>query len=337
MAILLMTALRRAGHKVELASELRAFLPDDRDARAFSDLQSAAAAERERLSRLWRDGAPPDAWFCYHPYYKSPDLIGPPLAREFGLPWISAEASLSGRRDRGVWAECQAAVTESVDRAAVNFAMTARDRDGLRARVPAARICALPPFLDLDDWPRRSLPKGGRIVTVAMMRRGDKMESYRAMAAALQMLPPAIDWKLGIAGDGPMRKEVEALFPQDRVEWFGQVPSDKLPEFLAAGSVYFWPGCGEAYGLAYLEAQAIGLPVVAWSAAGVPEVVADGETGLLAPEGDIAALADNLARLLGDDDFRVRMGATARARVAERHGIATAADILDREFRAAIG
>ena len=90
-----------------------------------------------------------------------------------------------------------------------------------------------------------------------------------------------------------MRGEVEALFaglPAGRVRWLGQVDAAGVAGLLARGAVYVWPGCGEAYGLAYLEAQAAGLPVVAFRTAGVPEVVADGETGVLVADGDDAGV-----------------------------------------------
>ena len=53
----------------------------------------------------------------------------------------------------------------------------------------------------------------------------------------------------------------------------GRAAPDEMPSSICRGAIYAWPGCGEAYGLAYLEAQAAGLPVVAQETAGVPEVV----------------------------------------------------------------
>ncbi len=62
-----------------------------------------------------------------------------------------------------------------------------------------------------------------------------------------------------------------------------------------------WPGSGEAYGIAYLEAQAAGLPVIAQWTAGVPEVVEDGVTGLLTLEGDVAAYAEAIRRMIENE------------------------------------
>ncbi|TIN91238.1 MAG: glycosyltransferase family 4 protein, partial [Mesorhizobium sp.] len=81
---------------------------------------------------------------------------------------------------------------------------------------------------------------------------------------------------MSVVGDGPARDEVKAQFaglPADRIEWLGAIEPAAVPDVLYSGGIYVWPGCGEAYGVAYLEAQAAGLPVVAQDIAGVPEVV----------------------------------------------------------------
>ncbi len=128
---------------------------------------------------------------------------------------------------------------------------------------------------------RRTIRK--RLVTVAMMRPGDKLESYRMLARALALIVRR-PWRLTVIGDGPARDEVRAMFAdfgQHRVEWLGQKQAAEIEELLGQGGTYVWPGTGEAYGIAYMEAQAAGLPVVAQATAGVPEVVQDGVTGML--------------------------------------------------------
>lgn len=332
MARGLIRALQLAGHQVDVVSDLRAYLPDAGDRAGLSALQAAAGAERARIGADWRQRGAPDLWFCYHPYYKSPDLLGPDLCRAFDIPWVSAEASLSARRNQGIWVETQGWVAQAVRLAGVNFAMTARDRAGLATLAPDARITPLAPFIDTQAT-AGSAADGALLVTVAMMRAGDKFDSYRALAGALALLPPDQPWRLAVAGDGPMRDEVRALFPPDRVDWLGELSADRVRDLFAQGAAYVWPGCGEAYGLAYLEAQAAGLPVVAWSTAGVPEVVADGETGHLAAPGDLAGLARGIAQLLQDGDLRRRMGWAARARVLARNSLDSAAATLDAGLR----
>ncbi len=112
-----------------------------------------------------------------------------------------------------------------------------------------------------------------------------------------------------------------------RVRFAGAVPHGELPALYASADLYLWPAINEAYGMAFLEAQAAGLPVVAGRTGGVPAVVADGVTGLLTPIGDAVSFAAAVARLLEDQD-RARLGAAAAQRVAAHHDERAAAHAL---------
>ena len=331
MAQLLMRCLEQAGHEVDLASDLRAYLGDPQDFAGWAKLRTDAALESDRIATLWAD-QPPDLWLSYHPYYKSPDLLGPDLARRFALSYVTVEASLSARRNIGIWAEMQAQVATAVQQASLNLCLTARDLAGLQAATPAAQLSRFPPFIETEAFSANSTPQPGQLVTVAMMRAGDKTASYRRLAATLALLPPRLDWHLSVIGNGPQHAEVQAMFahlPPDRVTWLGQQTRPEIAATLARASAYIWPGCGEAYGLAYLEAQAAGVPVIAQRTAGVPEVVADGETGLLTEPGDDAAAAAAITRLLNDPALQHRMGQAAHQRTRRDHSIASAAQRLN--------
>ncbi|MBB3976112.1 glycosyltransferase involved in cell wall biosynthesis [Rhizobium azooxidifex] len=336
MARLLIDALARAGHEVAVASHLRSFTAGP-DGEGRAAIEQAAGAEVERLSALWQAaGGAPDAWFCYHPYYKAPDLIGPELARRFGLAYVTAEASYSNRRNQGLWAENQQRLAQTIGQAAVNICLTRRDRDGLAAAIPDGRYALLQPFIDPSPFVAADpAPKRHALVAVAMMRPGDKMESYRMLAAALARLRH-LPWTLAVAGDGALRGEVEALFSAmegGRIAWHGERGTAEIAAILGASAVYAWPGTGEAYGLAYLEAQAAGLPVVAQATAGVPEVVRHGVTGLLTPPGDVDAYAAALERMLTDDAMRQDMAVAARRFVIEECSLERAARRLDEILR----
>ena len=135
-----------------------------------------------------------------------------------------------------------------------------------------------------------------------MMRTRDKLDSYRVLAKALGLLKDK-PWRALLVGDGPARAEVEAMMAPfnggERVRFAGALPHAELPAVYAGADLYLWPAINEAYGMAFLEAQAAGLPVVAGRTGGVPAVVADGVTGVLTPIGDAAA-------------FAAAVGATAR-------------------------
>jgi glycosyltransferase involved in cell wall biosynthesis len=105
----------------------------------------------------------------------------------------------------------------------------------------------------------------------------------------------------------------------ERVRFLGPVPHEELPRLLAVSDVLVATSfASETFGIALVEAQACGVPVVASRFGGFPEVVRDGETGLLVPPQDPAALAAALRALLPDSGRRRRMGEAGRRWVAEQ-------------------
>lgn len=345
MAALLMRALTAAGYDVRLVSRLRSFSQEP-DAGVYQDLKSTAGAEAWRLVADW--SAPdvdwrPDCWLTYHPYYKSPDWIGPDVCARLGLPYFTAEASYAAKRDEEPWAIWQADVVSAVRGAAASFCFTARDKEGLESLAPlAGPLVDLPPFIDPSQIPereRRPSKAAPRIGVAAMMRPGNKLESYIVLSQALQMLLD-VPWRLGIIGDGPARADVLSAFspiPPDRIDWMGELEPEAVVDALGACDLYVWPGVGEAYGLAYLEAQCVGLPVVAQDTGGVSAVVLHGETGWLIPPGDLAAFADAIRRLLLDADLRNAMGDAASRFVREQRNVGMAATILGETIGAMVG
>ncbi len=100
----------------------------------------------------------------------------------------------------------------------------------------------------------------------------------------------------------------------------GPLGADALAALYARASVFALPTLREAFGLAFVEAMSFGLPVVGTRIEAIPEIVAEGETGLLVPPRDPAALAAALSGLLADPDRARKLGTAGRARAAERFG-----------------
>ena len=167
------------------------------------------------------------------------------------------------------------------------------------------------------------------LLCVAMMRGGRKLASFELLAHALARLV-ALRWHLVLAGDGPVRCEVQAAManrlPAGRATFTGRVEGEALAGLYAGSDIFVWPAVGEPLGMAMLEAQGHGLPVVAARTRGVPELVRDGDTGLLVREGDPAAFADAIGDLLRSPERRRRMGLAARVRAAREHGFEAASD-----------
>ena len=194
--------------------------------------------------------------------------------------------------------------------------------------MPGQRLVHLPPFLaawDLPPLPPRSaLPT---ILCVGMMRPGDKAASYRIVAEVLAHLKTP-DWHLRIAGDGPERAAIEAIFAPfgNRVSFLGLLDAAQLQREYVRASVLLWPGVNEAFGLVYLEAQAAGLPVVAQDRPGVRDVVIP--VALAPVEGGAQALALATDALLQNPALQRKRASEGCRAVAELHLLGPARTIL---------
>ena len=349
VAGLLMEAVACAGHRVNLVSSFCSY-DKSGDAKRQAALRDEGLELAHRLVAQWRDGAigaPPDLWLTYHVFYKAPDWLGPHISAALGIPYVLAEASYAAKRAGGPWAIGHEACGNAIRSAALVLCPSRDDIAGIQALVDSPdRILHLPPFLDLAPF---QAARGGRdayrakfaadhdldprlpwILVVAMMRPGDKLASYQALAAALARLPD-LNWCLIVAGDGPGRAQVEGAFESavpGRTRFLGEMALAGLAPLYAACDLFAWPAVNEAYGMAMLEAQAAGLPVVSSNLRGVPDVVLDGRTGLLAPPGDEVAFAGRLRELLTDPARRSAMGVAAAHFISSERGVDVAAKRL---------
>jgi glycosyltransferase involved in cell wall biosynthesis len=146
-----------------------------------------------------------------------------------------------------------------------------------------------------------------------------------ALAAADRLADRWPDLEIVLAGEGPAREELEALARRgrlaERVSFPGWVAPDDVHALLAGAAVVPVPSIHEGFGLVALEAALAARPVVASRVEGIPEVVLDGETGLLVPPGDAEALAEAIGGLLEDPARGAALGARARELAIERFGI----------------
>lgn len=194
---------------------------------------------------------------------------------------------------------------------------------GLRARTCAPERTVVIPNAVALDVPRAPGGRGGgdqlRIVSVGRMA---APKDFITLVRALARLPGG-SYHAQIIGDGPERgaiaAEIERLGAGAAVALVGE--RDDVPERLAAADVFVLSSRSEAMPMVVLEAMAAGLPVVASAVGGMPELVVDGETGLLVVPGDPQPLAAALSRLARDPLLRGRLGAAGRDRAARHHSL----------------
>ncbi|MEX1026285.1 MAG: glycosyltransferase family 4 protein [Planctomycetota bacterium] len=156
-----------------------------------------------------------------------------------------------------------------------------------------------------------------------------------AWPRVLAAVPDAV---LDLVGDGPQRPELEALAQRlglDASIFSGKIPHHEVHARMQASSALVFPSIWlEAYGIISLEAFRAGLPVVASRIGGIPEVVTEGETGLLAPPRDAAALAEALIRVLTDDALHARLVAGCLAEAERRRDDAPMHAVFEQYERA---
>ena len=321
MARNLLKAISGRGNTGELASELRIY-DKTGDWQVQETLQKAARAEVDRLIQELPDET--NLWVTYHNYYKAPDLLGPEVCRTRNIPYVQLESTRATSRLNGPWDSFARCAHAASDAAEIIFYHTVNDLITLeRERYGTQELVELPPFLPIRGLPAFST-QDGPMLTVGMMRPGDKLVSYRILAAVLAHL--AGDWVLNIAGDGPARAEVEALMAPfgNRIRFLGQLDRAALQNIYRNASLMIWPGYNEAYGMVYLEAQASGIPVVAQNRPGVRDVLLPSDHPTV--EAGAVGLAARIRAFLNNPDLGRIEGERTRDYIATRHLLPSATD-----------
>lgn len=191
-------------------------------------------------------------------------------------------------------------------------------------RVPRERIRVVPELIDLARWRERLAAAAlaphdePRILCVAHLY--PRKDLATLLLARTRLRHPAA---LRVVGHGPELRRLQdlsrrlALRERSKVpvEFLGHLPLQQLAVEYRSADIFCLPSRQEGFGIVFLEAMAAGLPVVAARAAAVPEVVGEGESGLLAEAGNVADFAACLDRLLADPVERQRLGNNGRQRV----------------------
>jgi phosphatidylinositol alpha-1,6-mannosyltransferase len=195
--------------------------------------------------------------------------------------------------------------------------------------IPDRRIHTLHPGLDLSRLPvapalpwERNTSAGPVMLTVGRL---DERKGHLQVIEALARLRPRFPGlRYRIAGSGStqqtLARRAEELGVAAAVDILGFVPDRDLPGVYEGADVFVMPSLTseqstEGFGIVFLEANYLGLPVVACRSGGVTDAVVDGETGLLVPPNDTAELDKALTLMLDDRELRFRLGRQGRERV----------------------
>ena len=349
IAQLLMRALDQGGHEVRLASQHRSY-DGIGDAATQAKIRQQAEQQAMVLLDAYNDDkiARPHVWFTYHLYHKAPDWIGPRITETLKIPYVIAEASYAPKQSGGAWDVGFQASRRAIEMASAVISFNAVD-DGCVSPLlkHGTKITRVPPFIDTQPYAAaardRKLyremaarqykvdPGVPWLVCVAMMRPGDKLRSYEQLGAALSGLKDR-PWRLLVIGDGSAREQaITALaVVDDRVHWIGAQDIDTLPGIYAACDLYVWPAVNEAFGMAFIEAQASGLGVVAGNSGGVSGVVNAPDCGVLVEPGNPQALAAAVAKLLDQPENRQAMASRAQRYTLDHHDLDAGASALNR-------
>lgn len=183
-----------------------------------------------------------------------------------------------------------------------------------------------------------SLPMAPRVVCVG--RLCEQKGQLLLVNAVSRLVRKGVNIELVLAGDGEMRKEIEALIQQhnlqSKIRITGWISSDQVKEEILAARGLVLPSFAEGLPVVIMEAMALRRPVLTTYVAGIPELIIPGESGWLFPAGDVEALAAVLEEFLATPlSMLGRMGQSAHARVLQRHSVDVEAGKLARLFCAA--
>ncbi|SPH19812.1 Phosphatidyl-myo-inositol mannosyltransferase [Ascidiaceihabitans donghaensis] len=332
MARALMDALKDGGAEVHLASEFRS-LEKTGSRQLQTGMIEQAHQQAADIVQKFQD-AQLTAWVTYHNYYKAPDLIGPAVSATLGIPYLIIEATRARKRLDGAWATFAARSEAACDAAQVIFYLTDRDNEALERDAPDAQtLIHLRPFLNRSTLPAPS-SQDGPMLSVGMMREGDKLASYLLIADTLAVLRHR-DWRLDIIGDGDARHRVEDMMARfgKNVRFLGRQDAKEVAAAYSHAKLLFWPGVNEAFGMTYLEAQAAGVPVVAQDRPGVRDVVL---THGPAPRQGPGPMAQRIQDLLDNNQQATNEGVEARNFIQRRHLRPAATQTLLKGLSAAI-
>jgi glycosyltransferase involved in cell wall biosynthesis len=320
----------------------------------------AAAGTARRLRRPGLKGA---AWAFF---YFLEALLLHRLCRREGLHHLHAHfanvasdvAMIAAVLNRGTFSFTMHGPTEFFDipghrlpekarAAAAIFCISDFARSQMMALLPSAQWhklhivhCGVDPMQFAERAPGSPLTRQpGSPIKILCVARLTEVKAHAVLLRAVaEMLQAGHDPRLTLAGDGPLRKDLEALAAElritDRVRFLGSVGQDAIAALYATADVFALPSFAEGVPVVLMEAMASGCPVVATRIAGIPELIEHGVTGMLVTPGRADLLADAILSILSSPASTARMVEGAREKIRREFNIHMVAPEIAVHFRA---
>jgi glycosyltransferase involved in cell wall biosynthesis len=189
-------------------------------------------------------------------------------------------------------------------------------------RYPKANIEVLVNYIELIPKTKIDFEPNKPTVFLFLGKIGDRKGTFDILEAVSNMAKAEREnFEVWIAGDGEierLKKEIEKRNLRKKVKYLGWISGTSKEEKLSRADIYVLPSYNEGMPISILEAMAHGLPIISTHVGGIPELVADGHSGLLINPGDVPALQDAMEYLLNNTKARLNMGRNASTQIAEK-------------------
>jgi glycosyltransferase involved in cell wall biosynthesis len=318
--------LRALGHRTVLVAhptgELRRRAAEGLDLIPLAPRAEMDLAAAWRLSRVIKQ-LKPDIVHAHDPHGVAMASIALSMSTQPRTPRLVAsrrvdfhmrQSALSRWKYRQV--ECFICASDAIRQIVMSDGVPRNRTVTVHEGIDLGRVGAAPRAeLHKELWLPHDAPLVGNVAALVP----HKGQRHLVDAAAL-VLPKQPDARFIIAGEGELRPQLEHQIRQHHLEKHVILAGFRtdILSLHKAFDLFVMSSVTEGLGTSILDAMACGKPVVGTTAGGIPEVVADGETGLLVPPRDPAAMAGAIIRLLSDRSLRERIGAAGLARVCER-------------------
>lgn len=319
--------------------------------RRIASALDLAGHETLPVSADWTEGSPvpqgTQVWMAVCPSAAIPGRAARDSCRSANIPYVvvqpepPANFEASGDPEWSNLANC-------VEAASLNILYSSALAAAVARRFPEReqRVQVHLPFIDFSGVQSRSrlapqwramltsrlqLPPALRLLAIGRATDGASQRSFRLLAEALATLPP-LQWCLVIAGAGQDWDATARLLrtaSPNRVRVVPIAGEEEVLMLLGACDLLVWPAVGETYFDIALEAQAMGVPVVAGNSPGMADTVAGGQTGMLVKTDNAAAIANAVSFLLRQPQFLRGYAERGPAYVLRYHDMADAARRLD--------